>query len=507
MPRGQVPDWRIHPLFLRFFVFFTGAAVMSVEFSAQRLMEPFFGNSEIVWATLIGIILLALSTGYWVGGRLADRWPTPNGIGLLALGAGLIVGALPIISYPLLTAVSGGLLETPAGTVIASLVGTSALFIIPVAGLGAISPYSVRLLLHSAESAGTKTGSLYFWSTFGSLFGTFAPTLYSIPALGVRTTMWISAVVLIALGVIALARPVLLLLSLTPLVLSLFSSPFLKPVKGLIAEVETPYQFAEVYKLNKAETALSVNDSTGIQSIYTPHKLTHLYYDAYLTLPFMFPKQKPVPTLLIGMAAGTIPTLYAKDVDPYRANVPITGVEIDPELVKLGRKYFNLKKSAAKVISADGRVYVRNSTKKFDLMIVDAYSQEIYIPYYLTTKQFFQESKARLNPGGILAMNVNVTSTKAPLLLAIERTLGTVFRNVYLAKAPGLYNELVVASDRNLQLPRLGSTPQFLNPVVSSLATTFVQVHPGAGLILTDNHAPVQQMTNSMIISQLKAKL
>ncbi len=503
-PKG---DWRVRHNFLRFFVFFTGASVMAVEFSAERLLEPFFGNSEIVWSTLIGIILLALSAGYALGGRLADRWPTPSGMSLLAIGAGGFVALLPFLANPLLTAVSGGLLETPAGTVIASLLGTSALFVLPVAALGAISPYAVRLVINQMESAGTKTGSLYFWSTFGSLFGTFIPTLYTIPTFGVRTTIWASATVLMVLGLSTLQKPVFLLASILPLVFTQASTSLLKPVKGLITEVETPYQFAQVYRLNSSQIALSVNDSTGIQSIYTPNRLTGLYYDAYLTLPYIFPKSKSVNTLLIGMAAGTIPTLYSRDVDPFRAPVPVTGVEIDPKLIQLGNRYFHLKKSAAHVINEDGRVFIRTTKATYDLMIVDAYSQEIYIPFYLTTKQFFQECLQHLNSDGILAMNVNATSAHAPLIQAIERTLATVFPHVYIAKAPGAYNELLIASRTPTSPPAPNTLPSFLAPVSQSLLRSWRNPHPGKGIVLTDNRAPVQQMTNQMIFQKLGAKL
>lgn len=500
-------DWRVKQGFLRFYVLITGAAVMSVEFAAQRLLEPFFGNSEIVWATLIGVILLALSGGYWLGGRIADKWPASTGISLLTLGAGIYVALLPSIANPMLNSVSRGLLNTPAGLVISALAGTVVLFMPPVAALGAISPYAVRLVIINADSAGTKTGSLYFWSTFGSLIGTFVPTLYLIPTYGVRTTFWISATLLILLGAATLKKAVALIACLIPLLVSQVSSPLLKPVSGLITEVETPYQFAQVYKLNSTETALSVNDSAGIQSIYTPSRLTGLYYDAYLVLPYMFPSSQQVPTLLIGMAAGTIPTLYLRDVDPYRAKVPVTGVEIDPKLIQLGKTYFHLKASAAKVINQDGRVYIRTTKSKFSLMIVDAYSQEIYIPFYLTTKQFFQECLSHLDSNGILAMNVNATSSHAPLLQAIERTLMSVFPHVYIAKAPGEYNQLLIGSLSAINLPSSAQLPSFLGPVSAKLSLTWHSPHPPQGIVLTDNRAPVQQMTNQMILNKLSGKL
>ena len=200
---------------------------------------------------MIEAILLALSTGYAIGGWAADRWPVPQGIALLTLGAGLFVALLPMLSSPPLVSVSGGPLDTPAGLVIASLLGTTALFVPPVVALGAVSPHAVRLLIQNRDSVGRNTGSLYFWSTFGSLAGTFVPTLYTIPSFGVRATIWASEGILLPPGLGTLGKPILLVGNLLPMAMSQASPPLLEPVKGLVTVVQTPYQFAEVYKLNR----------------------------------------------------------------------------------------------------------------------------------------------------------------------------------------------------------------------------------------------------------------
>ncbi len=502
------PDWRRSPLFLRVFVFGTGAAVMAVEFSAERLMEPFFGNSQLVWASLIGLILLALSVGYSIGGRLADLHPTPRVLGLVTFLAGAYVAALPFLASPFLSAVVHGLLNTPAGVVVSSLLGTAVLVLPPVAALGAASPYAIRLAVEGRETAGSKAGSLYAWSTFGSLVGTFVPSFLTIPDVGVRETFWICAAVLLALGALAMGGRALVAAAVLPLLLPSIAPPLLKTVPGLVTEVETPYQFAEVYRLSPSgDIALSVNDSAGIQSLYTTRQLTGLYYDAYMTLPYMFPRTQRVRGLLIGMAAGTIPTLMQRDVDPYRAPVRLTAVEIDPELVRLGREYFHLSPSAARVVSADGRVYLQATQARYNLIIVDAYSQEIYIPFYLTTQEFFALCRAHLSTGGIVALNVNAVSRKAALLRAIERTAMRVFPYVYIAKAPGAYNELLVASVRPVSLPTQAALPAFLRPVAAGLAASWRTPKPGPGLVLTDNRAPVEMLTNRMILSRLGGEL
>ncbi len=487
---------------LRLFVFGTGAAVMAVEFGAERLMEPFFGSSQLVWATLIGLVLLALAIGYEVGGRLADRWPRAATLGYVTLGSGVFVALLPLMAEPLLHAMAGGLLGTPAGVVLASLFGTALLFMPPVAALGVASPFAIRLAAAGDETSGRRAGSLYAFSTLGSLAGTFLPAFWTIPSFGVRATFWLAAGLLIVLGLLMARSWRLGLLALLPAFLPLAASPLLKPMPGLIGEWETPYQFAEVYRLPGGATALSVNDAAGIQSIYTSARLTGLYYDAYLVLPFLFPRQETVSTLLVGMAAGTIPTMLRRDVSPYR-RVRLTGVEIDPTLLGLGRRYFHLRPGAARVVQEDGRVYLEATTRRYRLMIVDAYSQEIYIPFYLTTRQFFALCRSHLTGDGLLALNVNAVGSHAALLTAIERTAMAVFPHVYVARAPGLYNRLIVASERPLSLPRAELLPGYLRPVALGLRTTWRLARPGPGLVLTDNRAPVETLTDQMILDRL----
>lgn len=501
------PDWRRRPGFLRAFVFGTGAGVMAVEFGAQRLMAPFFGTSQLVWGTLIGLILIALSGGYALGGRLADRHPTPTLLGFIVLGAGVFIATLPSLAEPLLARMVQGVLYTPAGIVVSSFVGVAVLFVPPVAALGAASPFAVRLAIEDARTAGRRTGSLYAWSTAGSIVGTFASVFLTIPALGVRATLWLAAALLIALGALTIGRWPWSALLAVPLIGVVTAAPLLKSLPGVITEQETPYQFAQVYRLSNGDLALSVNDAAGIQSVYTTRRLTGMVFDAFLTVPFRFPLRRPLSALLIGMAAGTVPTLYAREVDPYRAPVRMTGVEIDPALTALGRRYFHLRPGAARVVNADGRVYLERTTRRFDLIIVDAYSNEIYIPFALATRNFFQLVRAHLARGGILALNVGSSSPNSALLQAFERTLRAVFPHISIAKTPGLYNYLVLAGARPLVPPRDRALPPYLRPVARVLDRTWREPNPGPGLVLTDDRAPVESLTDRMILDQLRSSL
>ena len=160
--------------FLYLLVFAVGMASLGAEIAAARLMAPFFGASTIVWANTIGVVLVALSIGYWLGGRIGDRHPHLRGLCLLVLGAAVLVAAIPFVAQPFLDVSVDALDEISAGAFVGSLIGVLFLIAVPVILLGACSPYAIRLAIPDVEHAGSVAGRLYAVSTAGSLLGTLA---------------------------------------------------------------------------------------------------------------------------------------------------------------------------------------------------------------------------------------------------------------------------------------------------------------------------------------------
>jgi predicted membrane-bound spermidine synthase len=176
-------------------VFAVGMSTLGAEIAAQRLMAPFFGSSTVIWANTIAVVLLALSVGYWLGGRLADRHPHARGLAVTALiGAGL-VALIPLLAIPLLDVT-----EDALGEFSGSLLVQVVLVAPPVLVLGALSPWAIRLRIRSVSAAGDVTGRLYALGTAGGLVGNFAATLVLIPWLGTRWTFLVCALLLAAVS-------------------------------------------------------------------------------------------------------------------------------------------------------------------------------------------------------------------------------------------------------------------------------------------------------------------
>ncbi|HEX2496600.1 MAG TPA: fused MFS/spermidine synthase, partial [Gaiellaceae bacterium] len=187
-------------------VFVAGVGTLATEIAASRLLAPYFGNSTIVWANVIGLTLASLSVGYWLGGRLADRYPTPRALGLIVAAAACLVAVATLLARPILDFSVEGLDRVSAGAAIGSFFGVLILFVPPVTLMGMVAPFAIRLAIQDVESVGTVAGRLYAVSTIGSLLGTFLAALVAIPAIGTQRTLLAAAALIGASGAVLLGR-------------------------------------------------------------------------------------------------------------------------------------------------------------------------------------------------------------------------------------------------------------------------------------------------------------
>jgi len=154
--------------------FTSGFIIMSVELLGGRILAPYFGSSIYVWGSIISIFMVALSTGYLIGGRLS--LDNPN---LVKYGSFFILAAVALLPIVLF---SNTLMEWVFTRVedprYGSLIASTLLFFVPTAILGIIAPYSVRLMVENAGHSGQVAGGLYFISTLGSALGTLLTSFY-----------------------------------------------------------------------------------------------------------------------------------------------------------------------------------------------------------------------------------------------------------------------------------------------------------------------------------------
>ena len=483
--------------------FIAGSGTLGIEMAASRLLAPSFGTSQLVWANLIGVVLLALTIGYRVGGALADRLPGRTGLFGALLLAGFFSLGLPFAGSFAIRALGAGITSTPVSVILLSLAAVILVIAPPVFLLACATPFALRLGVRAAapERAGTVVGALEAWATAGSIAGTFLPAFVTIPFLGTDQTLVGIGALLMATGAWGLGRRALLGALVLPLVVGLLTSGVVRPMPGLLFEAQTPYQFVQVVRQGRY-TLLLVNDGGGVQSVWrSGSDLTGLYYDAYMLLPALRAGTSR-HVLVIGAGGGTILRQY-QAVLSRRYHLTLTGVEIDPVVKSLATRFFGLSPQlASHIVVGDGRTFLQAAhgpSGQYDIIIVDAYSRELYIPYELATEQFFRLVAAHLRAGGIVALNVNAVTPQSPLLLSMLRTLHTAFPYTYVAKVPGAFNYLVAGSQAPLDPARLvaqGALPPLLQPLGAQIAAAWRPSGGAGGWLLTDNRSAIDYLTN-----------
>jgi spermidine synthase len=493
---------RVSSLRLGLVVFMGGAATLATEIAASRLLAPYFGSSTIVWANIIGLILIYLSLGYWLGGKVADRRPEPRLLGWIILTAAAFIAVLPFISRPILDLAVRGLDAVSAGAVVGSFFAALALFAIPVTLLGCVSPFAIRLALADVRSAGTVAGRLYAISTVGSILGTFVAAILTIPLIGTQRTMLGAAALLTGCAALLLGRRWQVA---TIAVAALLAVPTgaIKSTAGLLHEAESTYQYVQIVERRDGSRVLQLNEGVAVHSVWRAGSvLTGGEWDMFLVVPPLL--DRPVERMLvIGNAGGTIARAYGE----LYPDVEIDGVEIDPEVTEAGRRYLGLGDNPKLVVhDADGRPFLQLTDRRYDVIVVDAYRQP-YIPFYLATKEFFELARERLEPGGILALNVAAVPGDERLSEAVGSTVLAAFPQAWRWK-PLRFNELVLGLDEPLDRDVLLERVQRVNPRISILGELFSRdLEPvrASEDPLTDDRAPVEWLTDRMIIEHISS--
>ncbi len=496
--------------FLIILVFVSGMTSLALEMCASRLLAAYFGTSLFIWASVIGLILVYLTVGYFIGGRLADRYPSEQVLCTITAMAALSISILPFISQGILTWSITGLAQVSVSIFFSSLLGTILLFAVPVTLLGLVSPFAIRLVIKDIVKSGKTSGSIYAVSTLGSILGAFLPILWLIPTFGVRRTLLILGVFLFSASLWGLRlrwRPAF---SLVLIALVLPLGP-LKDIPYLIYEQESLYNYIQVTQQPDGSRELILNEGQAIHSIYYPDPntiLTGWYWDYFLAAPYFNPGFTPRQLHrvgIIGLAAGTIAHQFTSVYGP----VPIDGVEIDPAIVDVGRKYFAMNEPNLHVHVEDGRTYLETTQAHYDIVAIDAFQQP-YIPFQLTTREFFSTIRSHLSNTGVVALNTAHTTHDYRLVQAFINTMSQVFPSVYVFNVPGTFNTEIMATVQPTSITTFRynlaqfPTTSIMGQVASEVSPVVMQGHRDGGIVFTDDRAPIEQITDQLLLNYIQ---
>ncbi|NJN99255.1 MAG: fused MFS/spermidine synthase [Anaerolineales bacterium] len=350
--------------------------------------------------------------------------------------------------------------------------------------------------------------------------------LLLIPTIGTRLTFFTFAVILLAvsLGGLFLTHPrrawayTPMLLGLVGLNLWWPAGP-IKASPGLVYETESSYNYIQVLQQSDGQggwwRGLQLNEGQGVHSVYSPtyfdYPLVDGVWDYFLIIPYFnnppYTESQVKRVLVIGSAAGTISKAYSGIYGP----IPIDGVEIDPGIIKVGQDWFDMTEPNVTVHAQDGRYFLANTPQTFDVIAVDAYRPP-YIPFHLTTREFFQEIYDHLNEDGVVAINAGRTSTDYSLIEALGGTMQAVFPNVYVMDMPdygsSLGNSLVIATKQPTNIDNFArNVTPLQNPLLRVVAdrslNTRIWELPPQEFVFTDDKAPVEQVIHSLIFRYL----
>ena len=434
-----------------------GGAVISFELAGARLMLPTFGSGIEVWAIVISLTLGALAIGYGLGGKLADARP-----GLASLGWVIIASAVSLVVIHLVGRWAIVRLEH-LGFIAGTWLSATVLFGPTMVFLGMVQPVLARLMIKDAKRSGKIVGGLLAVSTAGSMVGAVLTGLVLIPQVGIAMTILSLAIGTAVLGVLTLVVARLFRGAVTGtfffvalgIIVAWVNARNLKQrPEHIVESVEGIYGDLEVLE-HSGSLSLICNGifqtTMPMSGVATARGNLIRGRDYIELIPYLRPQTRSA--LLIGLGGG----LHAQALARY--GIEIQCVEIDPAVVQLAAKHFKL---SFEVMVADGRVFLRHDTRRYDTIILDVFLGSS-LPEHLFTKEAFELMEQRLMNNGLLAIHI-VGRPSSLAVRAIARTIEAVFSHLVAVRS-GFGNELqqiyLFAALSPLELHRLSELEQF----------------------------------------------
>jgi spermidine synthase len=471
----------------------SGASVLALEILGTRILGPFYGVGLFLWSALISVTLAALSLGYAVGGRWADRGPKLTRLCMLLLLAGLWVLAIPWLKRPVL------LIAEPFGLRFAVLVAATILFFPPLALLGMVSPYAIRLKASGIEVVGRTAGNLYAVSTIASVVAALLTGFFLIPNMGISRLTVSIGLILVGTSLIGIAGKqkqiagfIILIFTAAAVTGACILIPYAQsdPANGILSVEQSPYSEIRVVDVNSQRYLLIDGVGHTIVDLETGRALCE-YVNVLDIAKSYF--NEPGTMLLLGLGGGSVVKHYARD------GWQIDAVEIDPCVTKAAYNYFELEPSEATVYHADGRAFLNSCDRLYDLIIMDAFGSSS-IPFQLVTREAFALIASKLTSAGVLAVNMESIGWHDKIVYSLAASIELSFDHVLalpIAEPPNsLDNLILLASNRSLELTEEKEPPVPIDRKTANYDRFHAwenRFRPDTqdALILTDEHNPI----------------
>jgi predicted membrane-bound spermidine synthase len=506
--------------YLHVTVFFSGMTALAVELSASRLLGNVFGSSNLVWASIIGLILIYLTAGYWLGGKIADKYPQHINFYRILMWGSLTVGLVPMISRPILRVTANAFDQFQMPILAGAFATVMVLFVIPVTLLGMVSPFALKLSLKDAREVGKTAGRLSAISTLGSFIGTFLPVIILVPLIGTyRTFLFFSSLLMLVASIgfwVYVDVKSWLRYAWMPVVLImlwLFGAQGVdKATQNLIFEGESSYNYIQVIE-DQNFRYLRLNEGQGVHSIYHPTQLNYSGpWSQVLVAPFFNAPPHGLDSVqrmaIVGLAGGTT----ARQAQAVYGDIEIDGFEIDPLIVEVGQTYFDMNQPSLTVYVQDGRWGLSRMNGGYDIISVDAYRPP-YIPWHMTTLEFFQIVHENLSEDGVMVINIGRSPLDRTLINDLGTTIRQIFPTVFVMDVPESFNTILFATKQP------GSWENFYenyNALLSfnvhsllleamAMTITFRQPMPETTRVFTDDLAPIEWLTNKIVVDYFLA--
>lgn len=497
--------------FLFFVVFITGAAVLIIEVTATRILAPYFGNTLFTISSIIGIVLGALSLGYYIGGILADKYPKFSVFFFLIFIAGVFSLLIQGLSKTILPILGYGL-DIKVGPPVISLI----LFFIPSLILGMMSPFAIKLKSLELREIGKVSGSIFFWSTLGSVVGSFTAGFFLIPHFGISKIIISTGFVLVVIGILGFwfskadksknhFKEYKFLSFLIFVLLFSLASFFLPRPEFVIFQKDGLYSqiTVEEVKIKGKQARVLRLDRSPEGAIFLESNELPFEYTRYYALYEIVNPQAEKALFLGGGSYSTPRKLLLDQNNIKRVDV----VEIEPILYQLAKQYFKLQEDPRLLNHiADGRRFLQDTGQNYDLIFADVYYSIFSIPIHFTTEEFFSLAKSKLLESGLFLMNIigRLEGEGNLLLLSEVKTFRSVFENSYLfaVDSPGkkgLQNFILLGLKNDSQRIDFRSKEvlENENEIIRNLSKKLVDFEGldlDSAFILTDDFAPIEYL-------------